>query len=186
MLLGIRSMPLTRVLMSTSSIETPAAPSAGCRSWVELVGRHAETGRQRALRVEVDQQHPAAVLGERGAQVDRRRGLADAALLVAQRDDLRRAVPVLRLGSGIGRGGRPVSADGPVGAAARPRSCADATVVRRSTGRGEHPGKFNGTDDLVRQTRRPTSARALIRQAAMPLARAGMGARLHLAQRRRP
>ena len=56
----------------------------------------AEADRQRALRVEVDEQHPAAVLGERGAQVDRGRGLADAALLVGHRDDPGRAVPVGR------------------------------------------------------------------------------------------
>ena len=52
-----------------------------------VVRRHAEAGRQRALRVEVDREHPPAVLGERGTEVDRRRGLADAALLVAQGDD---------------------------------------------------------------------------------------------------
>ncbi len=51
-----------------------------------------ETDRQRALRVEVHQQHLAAVLGERRAQIDGRGGLADPALLVAHGDDLRRAV----------------------------------------------------------------------------------------------
>ena len=63
---------------------------------VELVRLHAEPDRQRALRVEVDEQDPAAELGQRRAEVDRRRGLADAALLVAQRDDPRRPVPVER------------------------------------------------------------------------------------------
>ena len=48
--------------------------------------------RQCALRVEVHQQHAAAVLGQRGAQVDRRGGLADPALLVADRDDPGRTV----------------------------------------------------------------------------------------------
>ena len=54
---------------------------------VDVVGVDAQPDRQRALRVEVDQQHLAAVLGQRGTQVDRRRGLADAALLVAHGDD---------------------------------------------------------------------------------------------------
>ena len=67
---------------------------------LELVVRHAEPRRQRALRIEVDQQHPPAVLGQAGAQVDGRRGLADAALLVAHRDDLGRAVHSLGLGLG--------------------------------------------------------------------------------------
>ncbi len=82
--------------------------------------------RERALRVEVDQQHLAAVLRERGAQVDRGRGLADAALLVAHRDDPGVAVdadrPRLRqvghraagrpeLDLGVGRRGR----EGPAG-----------------------------------------------------------------------
>lgn len=76
----------------------------------DVVGRHAplheqvvdgevqlhrvdpEADGERALRVEVDEQDPAPVLRERGAQVDGRRGLADAALLVAHRDDLRGAV----------------------------------------------------------------------------------------------
>ena len=59
---------------------------------VHVVGVQAQADRERALRVEVDEQHLAAVLGERGAQVDGRRGLADATLLVAHRDDPRVAV----------------------------------------------------------------------------------------------
>ena len=78
-----------------------------------------EPDRQRALRVEVDEQHLAAVLGQRGAEVDRGRGLADPALLVAHRDDAGRAVRVSGRGSGS-----PASA-GPVGAV-RP-----APAVRR-------------------------------------------------------
>src|SRR5690606_15593388 len=65
---------------------------------VQLVSGDAEAHGQGALRVEVDEQHPAAVLRQRRAQVDRRRGLADAALLVAHRDDPSRAVPVKRCG----------------------------------------------------------------------------------------
>ena len=67
---------------------------------VQLVVRYAQPGGQRALRIQVYQQHPAAVFGQRGAQVDRRRGLADAAFLVAHRDDLGRAVRRARLGVG--------------------------------------------------------------------------------------
>ena len=51
------------------------------------MGRHAETRGEGTLRVEVDGQHAAAVLGERRAQVDGGRRLADAALLVAEGDD---------------------------------------------------------------------------------------------------
>ena len=58
---------------------------------------------QRTLRVEVDQQHAAPVLGERGAQVDGGGGLAHPALLVADRDDARRAVAEQRFRIGEGR-----------------------------------------------------------------------------------
>ena len=61
---------------------------------------------QRTLRVEVHEQHAAAVLGERGAQVDRGGRLADAALLVAHRDD--RAGPWSASVAGSGGSGRPV------------------------------------------------------------------------------
>ena len=108
---------------------------------VELVVRHAQPRGQRTLRVEVHQQHPAAVLGEAGAQIDGRRRLADAALLVAHRDDLGRAVHALRLGLGNGprRGGR----SGPVRRRPLRRSC--PTVAGQAPDRhAEHPGKFNG------------------------------------------
>lgn len=52
----------------------------------------AEAHRQRALRVEVNEEYASAVLRERGTQVDGRRRLAHAALLVAHRDDLRGTV----------------------------------------------------------------------------------------------
>jgi hypothetical protein len=42
----------------------------------------AETGRGVALRVEIDHQHARADRGQRRGEIDRRRGLADAALLV--------------------------------------------------------------------------------------------------------
>src|SRR3569833_3266816 len=55
---------------------------------VELAGvALAQADRQCALGVEVDQEHPPSLLGQGRAQVDGRRRLADAALLVADRDD---------------------------------------------------------------------------------------------------
>ena len=51
----------------------------------------AETGRGVALRIEIDDQHPLADRGERGAEIDRGGGLADAALLVGERQDARMA-----------------------------------------------------------------------------------------------
>ena len=45
----------------------------------------AEAGRGVALRIEVDDQHALADRGQRGAEIDRGRGLADAALLVGER-----------------------------------------------------------------------------------------------------
>ena len=53
---------------------------------VHLVRVEPQPDRERTLRVEVDQQHLAAVLGQRRTQVDGGGGLADAALLVAHRD----------------------------------------------------------------------------------------------------
>src|SRR5262249_13426429 len=53
--------------------------------------------RERALRVEVDEQHAAAELRERRAEVDGCGCLADAALLVAYRDHPCRTVPGYRL-----------------------------------------------------------------------------------------
>src|SRR6478735_176927 len=54
------------------------------RVWVQPL-RHREV----ALRVEVDQEHLEALLGERHAQVQRRRRLRDTALLVRKHDHLR-------------------------------------------------------------------------------------------------
>ena len=47
----------------------------------------AEPGRGIALRIEIDDQHPLADRGQRGAEIDRGGGLADAALLVGERED---------------------------------------------------------------------------------------------------
>ena len=56
---------------------------------LEGVRVHSEAEGGRSLGVEVHEEHPASELGQGGAEVDRRRGLADAALLVAQGDDHR-------------------------------------------------------------------------------------------------
>ena len=50
----------------------------------------AEAGRGIALRIEIDDQHVLADRRERGAKIDRGRGLADAALLVGDRQHARR------------------------------------------------------------------------------------------------
>ena len=59
----------------------------------------AEAGRGVALRIEVDDQHVLADRRERGAEIDRGRGLADAALLVGEGEHARRL-------AAIGHGGR--------------------------------------------------------------------------------
>ncbi|SKZ58623.1 Uncharacterised protein [Mycobacteroides abscessus subsp. abscessus] len=63
---------------------------------VEFVMRHAEARRQRTLRIEVDQQYASPVLGKCGTQVDRRRRLTHAALLIAHGNDGRGSVSVER------------------------------------------------------------------------------------------
>ena len=59
---------------------------------VEVVVGDTETGRQRTLGVEIDEEHAAAAFGERCAEVDGGGGLADPTFLVAHRDDLRGTV----------------------------------------------------------------------------------------------
>jgi hypothetical protein len=69
--------------------------------------RDAEAHRQVGLGVHVDAQHPVAELRERATQVDRRRRLPDAALLVRDGDHFRqRRSPVVRLGWGSSSGPR--------------------------------------------------------------------------------
>ena len=70
---------------------------------IQLVVGHPEARRQGSLRVKVDEQDAPTVLGQTRAQVDGRRGFANAALLVAHRDDLGRTVR----GLGFGFGDRP-------------------------------------------------------------------------------
>jgi hypothetical protein len=48
---------------------------------------HAEHARQVRLRVEVDAERSLAALGDSGQQIESRGGLADAALLIEDRDD---------------------------------------------------------------------------------------------------
>ena len=92
-------------------------------------GFRPEADRERALGVEVDEQHLAAELGERGAQVDRGRGLADATLLVAHRDDPGVAVAWSPAAGRAGRasGGRWGRARPPSDAGARPRLVGGST-----------------------------------------------------------
>ena len=78
------------VLDRVGRVELPRQQQVVDRGHV--VGLHAEPRRERALRVEVDREHAAAVLGERRAEVDGGRRLADAALLVAEGDDAGGAV----------------------------------------------------------------------------------------------
>src|SRR4026208_727226 len=51
----------------------------------------AESSARVTLRVEVDDHHPLADGSERGAEIDRRGGLADAALLIGERAHARAA-----------------------------------------------------------------------------------------------
>ncbi len=64
----------------------------------------AETGRSIALRIEVDDQHALADRRQRRAEIDGGRGLADAALLVGEREDARagrRLMALIRLAIGL-------------------------------------------------------------------------------------
>ena len=62
---------------------------------VAVAAVDAEAGRGVALRIEIDDQHPLADRGERRAEIDRGGGLADAALLVGERQDARMGRPLL-------------------------------------------------------------------------------------------
>src|SRR5689334_17865653 len=63
----------------------------------------AEANGERALRVEVHEQDPAALLGQGGPEVDRGRSLADAALLITDRYSASGAMFKERLRMGKGR-----------------------------------------------------------------------------------
>ncbi len=64
---------------------------------VAVAAIDAEAGGGVALRIEIDDQHALADRRERGAEIDRGGGLADAALLVGQRQDARMAGQSRRL-----------------------------------------------------------------------------------------
>ena len=63
---------------------------------VAVAAIDAEAGRGVALRIEIDDQHALADRGQRGAEIDRGGGLADAALLVGERQDARMAGRIRR------------------------------------------------------------------------------------------
>ena len=63
---------------------------------VAVAAVDAEAGRGVALRIEIDDQHALADRGQRGAEIDRGGGLADAALLVGERQNARMAGRVRR------------------------------------------------------------------------------------------
>ncbi len=58
---------------------------------VAVAAIDAEAGGGVALRIEIDDQHALADGGQCGAEIDRGGGLADAALLVGERQDARMA-----------------------------------------------------------------------------------------------
>ena len=69
---------------------------ASARTRQNIVGRRAaglafdaETGRSIALRIKINDQHVLADRGERGTKIDRRRGFADPALLIGDRQNPR-------------------------------------------------------------------------------------------------
>ena len=64
---------------------------------VQLLMADPQTGRERALRVEVDEEDLTAELRECGTHVDRRGGLADPTLLITHGDDGRRPMRGQRL-----------------------------------------------------------------------------------------
>ncbi len=74
-------------------VEVVGQKDFGCAFARAEVGRHAtqEGGRGVALGIEIDQQHAVTVLCRPGGQVKRERGLAHAALLVGDGQDLGRA-----------------------------------------------------------------------------------------------
>ena len=110
----------------------------------------AEPGRGVALRVEVDDQRALAELGQAGADVDRRRGLADAALLVGDGDDAgerdarrRRSAATSTSGgrrsAGAGWPREGSSRDGLFGRARADRSGPPGTAWRGDRGRVKRP-----------------------------------------------
>ena len=86
---GTRSRFGTAVSTTTSSSGRPCSRSYVLAS--SCVGPEPEPGRGVRLRIEVDQQHGRSGLGDARRHVDRRGGLADAALLIGKGVDARRS-----------------------------------------------------------------------------------------------
>ena len=163
-----------------------------------------EPDRQRALRIEVDQQHPAAQLGQRRAQVDGGRGLADPALLVAHGDDQRGAVLVSGFGSGRSGQGRPVGpisdlgslgvAIGAIGSGTGRAPDASATLPDRRATRPRAASRIRpDTPPAGARRQRPSrcprcelstlrNALARRRRIRRSLVRAGVGREVYLAE----
>ena len=102
---GATSMPAVSVGRMTSvSDRATVGEDVGHRS-LDGVEVDAEAGGEIRLRVHVDAQDAVALFGEGAGEVDRRRRLADAALLVGDRDHVRHRGITSGSGSG-GDGGR--------------------------------------------------------------------------------
>ena len=83
-MLGTRSTPSSQATRDVGDGGRPSSTSL--TDSLDLVGVDPEAERQAGLRVEVDEQHPLALLGEGRAERGDRGGLGDAALLVGHRD----------------------------------------------------------------------------------------------------
>ena len=111
----------------------------------EGVGIDPEPDRQRALRIEVHQQHVPAELGQRSAEIDRRGGLADPPFWLHMA--MIRAGPCSVSGGGVGRSGhgRPV---GPI-------SGSGSTDCAMPSGGAATIGVLNHLGLLLRPKQRP-------------------------------
>ena len=84
-MLGTRSMPSSHV--TTTSARSAPPTSTSCTEDSTASGSTPEAEGEAGLRVEVDEQHPAALLRERGTERGDGGGLGDPALLVGEGDD---------------------------------------------------------------------------------------------------
>ena len=85
---GAMSMPSVSVARMISSIVARLDEDVGHRA-LDRVEVDPEAGGEIRLRIHVDAEDAEALLGERAGEIDRRRGLADPALLVRDRDHVR-------------------------------------------------------------------------------------------------
>ena len=107
---GATSMPAVSVGRITSvSDDAAIGEDIGHRTF-DGVEVDPEAGGQVRLRIHVDAEDAEPLLGERAGEIDRRRGLADAALLVGDRDHIRHRGITSRISGGgaaaVGRGKR--------------------------------------------------------------------------------